>query len=149
MKRLPGLAVLALLAACSGPRLGSAPEVRWGRDECRRCGMIVSEERFASGYVGAEGPVVFDDVGELLDEAAGDPAVAPLAWVRDFDGAGWTRAVESVFVEAPGFSTPMGSGTAAFRDRRSAAAFAAARSGRVLDWEQALGLRHDHSEGAR
>lgn len=127
------LLTLALAAACRGDAPGSPPRYAPGRDACARCGMAVTERRFAGGWVGADGAsVVFDDPGELFAALTADPGLAPAAWVGDLETGAWTRAREAVFVRAPGFATPMGTGIAAFADRRRAEAFARSRPGAVL-----------------
>ncbi len=124
MKRsLPGIA-LVLLAACARVSDGP-PRVRWGRDACSRCGMILSEERFASGYVAADGSaVLYDDLGEFLAANAQDHSLTAKAYVQDASGRGWLRAAQAVFVKIPGLATPMGSGWAAFASESEANDFA-------------------------
>lgn len=133
------LAALLLLAACRKPAPGDIPNVVIGRDACARCGMIVSEARFTSGYVDAAGAsVAFDDVGELLAAATADETLSRAAFVTDAVDGGWTRAETAYFVRVPGLATPMGTGMAAFKDRAHAEAFAKERGGgAVLDWAAA------------
>lgn len=139
MKCALALAALLLLSSCRRPTPGDPPNIAFGRTACSRCGMIVSESRFASGYVDASGrSVVFDDVGELLAAAAEDPSFSKAAFVPDAEDGAWMRAETAFYVRAPGLATPMGSGTAAFKDRPRAEAFAKRRGGaRVLDWQAA------------
>lgn len=143
MKRSLVLAALALLASCRSPSPGDPPAISFGRDACARCGMIVSEARFASGYVDSSGQTVaFDDVGELLAQGAEDPALAAAAFVTDSEEGGWLRAEAAFYVRAPSLATPMGSGVAAFKDRSRAEAFARRRGGApVLDWRAAASKR--------
>src|SRR5581483_4681889 len=61
------LSLLLAFAGCSRQHPGDAPHLRAGSDACARCGMVVSDERFAAGYVSDRGEsVIFDDLGELL-----------------------------------------------------------------------------------
>lgn len=129
MKKLALAAVLGLWA-CARPG-GGLPSIHYGRDACARCGMILSEERFASGYVADSGETVaFDDLGEFL-AAAGDTAVAERSYVHDAGTGGWLRASEAVFVKIPGLATPMGSGYAAFSSESEAADFARRLGARI------------------
>jgi copper chaperone NosL len=129
VKKLAVAAALAL-SACARSS-GGPPEIHYGRDACARCGMIVSEERFASAYVGADGETVaFDDLGEFLALASRDPALAAKSYVHDARDGRWLRAAEAVFVKVPGLATPMGSGYAAFSSEAGARDFARRQGGR-------------------
>lgn len=138
MRRLP-LAALIMLASCRAAAPGDVPKIAFGRDACARCGMLVSEARFASGYVNASGKsVTFDDVGELVAAAAEDSAIAKAAFVPDVEESELVRAESAYFVRIPSMATPMGTGMAAFKDRARAEAFARKRGGAaVLDWAAA------------
>lgn len=128
--RLLALAAL-LLAACASPKPGDPPRVEFGRHECARCGMIVSEARFAAGYVDDSGETVaYDDLGELLADAAERPELKARAWVGDFNGRGWLKLGEAHVTRFAGFATPMGTGWLAFRSPAEADVFARARSGK-------------------
>lgn len=140
MNRAPALAAILLLAACRVPAPGDIPKIVFGRDACARCGMLVSEARFASGYVDAAGKsVIFDDVGELLAAAAEDRSFAPAAFVTDVLDGDWTRAEAAFYARVAALPTPMGTGTAAFKDRARAESFAKQHGGgAVLDWTAAI-----------
>ena len=123
MKKI-ALAVLLSLSACARSG-GGLPEIRYGRDVCARCGMIITEERFASGYVDSAGETVaFDDLGELLAAVAKNPGLTAGSFVHDTQDGRWLRASDAVFVKLPGLATPMGSGYAAFASEMEAAGFA-------------------------
>lgn len=125
------LLALFLLVACAGPKPGQPPEIVFGRHECARCGMIVSEERYAAGFVGDDGePVAFDDLGELLALLDAEPGLRARAWARDLNGRGWLRLSEAAVVQVPALATPMGTGWAAFATREQADAFVSARARR-------------------
>ena len=99
--------------------------IHYGRDACARCGMLLAEERFASGYVGADGETVaFDDLGEFLAAVSKDPALAAKSYVHDAQDGSWLSAAAAVFVKLPGLATPMGSGYAAFASETEAGDFA-------------------------
>lgn len=122
MKKLAG-AVVLFFSACVRS-VGDLPTIRYGRDACARCGMIISEEHFASGYVGSGGETVaFDDLGEFLAFVSMRPALAAKSYVHDAQDGRWLRASQAVFVQLPGLATPMGSGYAAFSNEDGAKAF--------------------------
>ncbi len=120
--------ILFLMAACAPKPAGGPPQARFGQDVCARCGMIVSEPRFAAGYIDEKGEsVIFDDVGEALAAVRQTPALKDRLYVNDMEEPGWLSAADAFFVHAPGLTTPMGSGIAVFRTRDRAASFAQAR----------------------
>ena len=123
MKRLLAAAAL-IFAACAKPRPGDIPTVHFGVDTCARCGMAVSEERFASGWVAEAGhSVVFDDVGEFVEAVRGQPGLARLAFVHDAEDGRWLRADDAYFIQIRGLATPMGTGFAAFASEARARSF--------------------------
>jgi hypothetical protein len=92
---LPGL----LTAACA-PR-GHWPEgmaeIKWDRDTCARCAMVISDRRFAAELRGGEKGTAFkfDDIGCLVfwlrDKAAQHPWMnepATRLWVAEAAGQG-------------------------------------------------------------
>lgn len=118
------LALAAAVAGCARARAGDIPTVHLGADACARCGMTVSEERFAAGYVDAKGEsVVFDDAGEFLAEAAEHPELMAVGWVHDTGTGRWLKASGALFRKIDGFPTPMGTGAAAFASKAGAEAF--------------------------
>lgn len=127
------VAILVIfLAACTRPA-GGPPQVRFGQDVCARCGMIISEPRFASGYRKPDGETVaYDDLGEFWKALQADPSLGKIAYVSDFNQQGWLPAQDCVYVLTPGFATPMGSGMVAFREPKAAQAFADSHPGAEL-----------------
>lgn len=106
------LPALLLLAGCVRPGGDGPAEVKYDRDACRGCSMIISERRFVAEVKPPKGEVVkFDDVGcavRWLDEQpfADDPAV--LLWVAaEADGA-WLDARAAGYLA--GRTSPMGYG---------------------------------------
>lgn len=122
--------LLLLAAACSRPRPGDPPDIVFGRHECARCGMILSEERFAAGYVDEQGTTVaYDDLGELLSALEAEPELKARAWARDFTRGEWLPLSRAHVVRIEGLATPMGTGWIAFARREEAEAFARSRAG--------------------
>lgn len=89
--------IAAALAACGDK--GDWPEgmhpVKWDRDTCVRCNMVISDRRFAAEMRGGEKNTVFkfDDIGCLVfwlrDKAAQFPWMSEPAtrlWVAEYSG---------------------------------------------------------------
>ncbi len=135
---LAALGLLLTAAACgSGSPEAKPPEIAYGQDVCDHCGMLISDERFAAGYVTAGGETRrFDDIGDLLayDAERGEDVAA--YWVHDYDTAGWLRAEDAWFLSTPGVTTPMASGLVAFAERSRADGLAASDGGVVMQWDE-------------
>ena len=122
----------ALLAGCG--KKGNWPEgmaeIKWDRDTCVRCNMVISDPRFAAELRGGEGgksrdtAFKFDDIGCLVfwlrDKAAQHPWMNDAAtrmWVADstdMKGATWLDPRQARFLG--GRLSPMGYNFAAVRD---------------------------------
>ncbi len=117
-----GLALTPIAAALSACGNGSAwpegmTEIKWDRDTCARCSMVISDRRFAAELRGGEKDTVFkfDDIGCALiwmgAKAKDFPWMAEPAtrfWVADAGGAGdkWLDARKAHY--AGGKMSPMG-----------------------------------------
>lgn len=117
------LAVIALIAgACSSEPPTGPVEIRYGRDTCDFCHMIISDPRFAAQIRGGPGhkPYKFDDIGDalLFLEAQAwkdDPKVE--IWVMDVDtGSKWLDARKAYYQR--GMQSPMAHGFGAVPDMR-------------------------------
>lgn len=91
----------ALLAACGGVESPDAPvDIRWDRDVCDRCGMVISDRRFAAQLRGGpkNAAYKFDDIGcavtWLNGQAWGGDAAIRL-WVADSEAAAGPRWLEA------------------------------------------------------
>ena len=115
-----------LLAACgkSGWPEGMV-DIKWDRDTCTRCAMVISDRRFAVELRGGpkDTALKFDDIGCLAfwlrDKAPEQPWLLEAAtriWVADFtskpDNVVWLDARKAHF--AGGKMSPMGYGYAAY-----------------------------------
>jgi copper chaperone NosL len=123
-----GSLLLAPLAGCG--KKGDWPEgmaeIKWDRDTCVRCNMVISDPRFAAEMRGGEKDVAFkfDDIGCLVfwlrDKAAQHPWMAEPAtrmWVADssdMSGKTWLDARRAHYLG--GRLSPMGYNFAAARD---------------------------------
>lgn len=134
---VPWTGLLLSFAACGGGGSDDEPpEIRYGREECSYCRMIVSEERFAAALTAGTGRAVFDDVGCLVAYLGEREVTDPAIWVHDHAERGWLPASEAWFVRNPAGGTPMGSGLVAFAERPAAEGFAEGRGVEVLSWDQ-------------
>lgn len=136
----PLLLASLLLVGCGGSDgAEQPPAIAYGQDICSRCGMIISEERFAAGLVGADGTQeVFDDAGEMIafvqEEGLGDRRV----WVHDYDSQEWIDGITAVYVVSHDVVTPMASGILAFESRDAAERHVQEYGGNILTWNEVL-----------
>lgn len=130
-----------LLAACGNEPVGGPPAIRYGQDVCSECGMIISDERFACAIVpdeAAQAPLLFDDIGCLLDYEQAHQATAGKRYFHDALARYWI-AVDRVFFVNTDQQTPMGSGLFALEEAGEAQKLATARkdgAGKVRDYSQ-------------
>jgi nitrous oxide reductase accessory protein NosL len=141
-----GLLALAILSAaaggCESKPLGGPPELRLGRDECRECGMIISEDRCSAALLidrdRRRDYVLFDDIGCLLDwqRESLDGAVVHQQFVHDFATRQWASAAEATYLLADPqkLVTPMSTGMVAFSTRGAAESTLAQYGGEILDF---------------
>ena len=151
MRRIPRLAALLITlalaaAACGGSATAEGPpDINYGRDVCIRCGMIISEARFASAYRLPDGTEkLFDDVGGMLahGHATGEIAAAE-AWVHDFETEEWVAADQAYYIVTRSVITPMAYGVISFADRNRAEVFARDVDGDIVEWSTVLRLPPD------
>lgn len=122
---MAGFALTPLATALSGCSHSELPEgiaeIKWDRDTCTRCSMIISDRRFAAQVFG--GPkrqtFKFDDIGcavfWLKSQAWGDDPAAKI-WVADSsesDPVIWLDARQAYYVGSR--VSPMGYNFAAVR----------------------------------
>jgi len=121
---------LVMSAAGCGGDAGKWPSgmqpIKWDRDTCVRCNMVISDPRFAAELRGGEKNAAFkfDDIGCLVfwqrDKAAQHPWMAEPAtrmWVADstdMSGATWLDPRTAHYLG--GRLSPMGYNFAAVRD---------------------------------
>lgn len=114
-----GVAAVALPlvpAGCGQPQTGPVP-VRFDRDSCELCRMLISDPRFAAEVRGGPGREIykFDDIGDAINWVARQPwAVEQRAeiWVMSYeDGETWLDARKARY--RTGVRSPMDYGYAA------------------------------------
>lgn len=118
---LAGLALLGLLlAGCWGEPATGPVEIRYGRDTCDVCRMIISDPRFAAQVRGGpkHKPFKFDDLGELvlwLDEQKWKDEPKTEIWVMESKrGKEWLNAKTAYYVRER--HTPMDYGFGAVKN---------------------------------
>lgn len=104
--------VYALLVACSEPQTG-AVDVKWDRDACERCRMVLSDRQHSAQVRG--GPAdrkakvkMFDDFGCAvlwLDNQTWKDDARTEIWVNDHRDGRWIDARQAWYVK--GQITPM------------------------------------------
>lgn len=129
------------LASCGERDLSKPPKIRYGRDVCAECRMIIDDERFACAAVLADGHFLkFDDIGCLAAQEKELNDRMLRAWVRDAGTGGWIEKEKALFVHSRDLVTPMGYGFAAFTASEDAAQFAQKKTGRRVTWNELLSL---------
>ncbi len=119
-----GLVGAFLLAACSTEPKSGPEDIKWDRQTCERCQMVISERHFAVEWRGEHDRRLhaFDDLGCALlwraEQRGGGLGDRPEIWVRDAKGTHWLDGY-GVRYEA-GHRTPMGYGYAAANEESQA-----------------------------
>lgn len=151
MKRLTVFFILLLVTACTAANAGEPvpPAIHYGESVCEFCGMIISEARYAAGYISADGTEhVFDDIGDMIKAHRQQQEKASAFFVHDYNDERWIRAEPAFYVLSPRLNTPMGSGLAAVAAEADAGTLAAEVDGRVLSFEDVLAYFEQEHEMA-
>ncbi|RMF87896.1 MAG: hypothetical protein D6736_11855 [Nitrospinota bacterium] len=144
-----------VMGCSSGQSRDTPPDIRYGEDICDQCRMIISEARFAAGYVTTDGRQRrFDDIGDMLLFHAEHAEEVAAFWVHDYKREEWIRAETAFFVVSRALPTPMGHGVVAFRNEQQARDLADKVAGKVLRFDDlqehlvaqhgSTGYRHHH-----
>jgi nitrous oxide reductase accessory protein NosL len=111
MRALAAVVAGALFFACPpGPNDGPA-EVKWDRDACQNCSMVISERHFAAQVRGGpkSAAAKFDDIGcavKWLDKQPWAAEPATKVWVAQHADGAWLDAKTARYVA--GKTSPMG-----------------------------------------
>jgi copper chaperone NosL len=138
---LVAVIISLLLAACSNSAVAqpAPPEIYYGEDVCEFCGMIISEERFAAGYISQDGQQhIFDDIGDMVQSHLENKGEITAAFVHDHKDHTWIKAETAHYVLSDNLPTPMLSGLAAFSTAEKATAFAHNLEGQILTFDELL-----------
>jgi copper chaperone NosL len=133
------LAALTLAACGDETSASDPPDLTLGESVCSKCGMIISDERFASGMTFEDDdPLLYDDLGEMIMVVKTEDPHPDYIWVHDYDSKEWIDAMDAWYVASHAIMAPMGSELAAFETQAAAEAFAATNDGVVRDWQTML-----------
>lgn len=141
--RIEWLWVLLLLVttACTGATNAepTPPAIHYGEDVCEPCNMIVSEERYASGYITSDGQQhIFDDIGDMFQAQIANNHQVTAFFVHNYNDNRWIRAEQATFVQSQGVRTPMASGIVAFESPDQAKTFATEMKGHTMNFGEVL-----------
>ncbi len=129
------------VAGCQASR-EHPPQIRYGRDVCAQCGMIISEARFAAAYITKRGDWrFFDDIGDMLEFSRTHREAVAVFWVHDYESDEWLKADSAFFVHSVQLRTPMGHGIVALSSRERAEQLARQVQGQVLHFTELLDAR--------
>ncbi len=104
---------ILLLSACSSEPVSGPEEVRWDRDNCQRCRMVLSDPHYAAEVryfpEGKRSKVVkFDDIGCAVIWLEQQPWASDIKseiWVADYLNKNWIDARQAFYVRTK--SSPM------------------------------------------
>lgn len=135
LKIRSALFLLLIVMAC-GPK-SDLPEIRYGRDTCDWCGMLISEERFAAMFRAHSKAVRrFDDFGcAILHRAENQEAIEKF-WVKHYKNSNWLEMDQSFFVHSEELITPMGNGVVALSSEGQAKKLAKTINGQIFNFDQ-------------
>jgi copper chaperone NosL len=131
-------AALILLSACTTANAEpTSPVIHYGEDVCEFCNMIISDERYACGYITQDGQQhIFDDIGDMFQAQLANNHQVIAFFVHHHENKQWLRAEKATFVQSKSLHTPMASGIAAFDSPDRAKAFAAEVQGQVMNFSE-------------
>ncbi|KIM00084.1 Nitrous oxide reductase maturation protein outer-membrane lipoprotein NosL [Paramagnetospirillum magnetotacticum MS-1] len=117
---VPGMVVA--VSACGQSSTGPA-EIKWGRETCEYCGMIIDDPHFAAQVRGPDRKVhKFDDLGDavlwMAKQGWAEDAVTEF-WVGGLESGQWTDGRKALYID--GQHTPMAHGFGAVMEGRSGA----------------------------
>jgi len=128
------LIAAVLFMVFAGTAFAGAADIPEGA-RCHLCGMVVQPSSAYSAQIVDGGQLLaFCDIGDMLYHYNKQAAKPAELYVRDMKSMEWTDAKAALYVKSEKFSTPMGWGIAAFKDREEAA-----RHGAPMSFEEALG----------
>lgn len=132
----------AILWGCAKVDPDAPPEVTYGVSVCADCGMIISDERYATALVvederGRPEALLFDDAGDqIIYERENQTGKVLARWVHDQQTKAWLPAESAWYMRAKSLPTPMASGIAAFAQKADAERMAGELDGVLLTFDQ-------------
>jgi nitrous oxidase accessory protein len=141
------------MVAAEGCGTAGPGRIVYGGDACGHCHMTIADPRFAAQLITPKGKVLaFDDVGCLVMYARTLPAdQAPFAvWVNDYlSPDSLLEGTRAVFLQTDRVATPMASHLLALRPGARADSIRTALGGRLLSWQDVVGLPAEQLSPAR
>jgi len=134
------LSALAL-SACDRADTDAPPSLHLDDDICAECGMIISDERFASAAIteddaGRATTLLFDDLNCMASHEVMNPELRiRRRWVHDHSTRAWIDANGATYLCSPNLQTPMASHVAAFDKRQGADALHKALDGDIRTFD--------------
>jgi len=128
------------LPGCGVDSDAGPPNIRYGDSLCIECGMIISDERFATAtiIIGDRGnePMTFDDFNcQMIFESKHTDLTIVDRWSHDHTSSEWISMADAWFVKSDQLRTPMASHIASFTTKPQAETFATPIQGQVLDFK--------------
>lgn len=130
-----------LIAACNSNASTepAPPTIHYGEDLCEFCNMIISEERFAAGYLTQDGEErIFDDIGGMFQYHRQMQEDVRAFFVHDYEDRSWIRAEKAYYVLSEELPTPMLFGIVACSESEKAELIASKSGGEVLTFDEAM-----------
>lgn len=113
-----------ILTGCSSFLKDKPPVIRYGKDACQQCKMIISDEKFACAILDIIGGTYkFDDIGCMAAYESTHAVKVKKGWVHDAKTQAWLLASQAQYVHGSGLVTPMGYDVAAFANEEDAESF--------------------------
>jgi copper chaperone NosL len=139
-----GISLAIMLGGCGSESDDGPPDIRYGDAVCAECGMIVSDERFATAIVinGDRGfePLVFDDFNCQLTHETKHPELDIVArWSHDYQSFEWLPMRDAWFIKSEALRTPMASHIATFSSEQAAREFSGPIDGAVSEFDEIWG----------
>ncbi|WP_026582976.1 nitrous oxide reductase accessory protein NosL [Bacillus sp. J33] len=143
-----------LLAACTS-EAAKPVDIRQNEDSCDVCHMGIEEMDAAAQMILKNGkPVLFDDIGCMVEYFQKEKPEYEAAFVHDYQTKEWISFDASWFVHDQNIASPMSYGIAAFHSEEDALAFLEEHEGEAYSKDDLLnadlnsfkkpGMKHSH-----
>jgi copper chaperone NosL len=137
--------LLTLIPSCGRTDSDGPPSIMFGDSICHECGMIISDDRFATSTIivndRGHQPLLFDDFNcQIIYEHKITELEIVNRWSHEYLQSKWIETRTGWFVHSEQIRSPMASGLAIFETRPEAETFAKTLGAEVLDPESAWQL---------
>ncbi|MFE8697501.1 nitrous oxide reductase accessory protein NosL [Cytobacillus sp. FJAT-53684] len=140
-KILISLAIfIILLAGCTSSASGPV-EIKQNEDACDACNMGIQELNSAAQMILENGkPLLFDDIGCMIDYIQKKAPTYEAAFVHDYKTKEWIDFDKSTFVQDHSINSPMSYGIAAFEAEENASEFMNEHGGKLYSQKELLNV---------